>query len=431
MELEYVAKAVRRFWPVVLLSFVLGIIAGQLLQPSTPPRYESAALLLVTPDSELGNTEGDRYVASQLVVLESPPLAAHAEELAGVSLADGGATVAFNQITGTDVVRVIASSDSPADSQLLANAFLDAYVERTGETSGADKRLDTTEIEASLGEIEGQLGEVDPRIAEVMAPFLESADEASDAAIPEVEQVAPALATEREVLMETYRGLLSQRTNLEFQPVAPNSQIIPRAALPTDPLVKSSLMMAVALPILGLLFGIGAATVLARSSRRVLDGAEVVDRLDLPFATALPAEKMLRARSLFQLHALPDEYEAGVNELCVQLEARGRLDTPLTVLVTGSQRVSGSTTLAGAMAARFGALGRSRPRRSRLRSAGPLEVLRRARRRHLGAHQRRAAGRRGLHVDPVGERDRGRPRARLDAGATATFRVLVPARCSG
>jgi Mrp family chromosome partitioning ATPase len=116
-------------------------------------------------------------------------------------------------------------------------------------------------------------------------------------------------------------------------------------------------MITLVLPLVGLLFGTVLATILARSSRRILDGVEVSEVLGAPFAGTLPNERTLRARSLFQLQQLPDEYEACVNELCVQVETHGKLDMPLSVLVTGSQRVSGATTLAAAMAVRFGALG--------------------------------------------------------------------------
>jgi Mrp family chromosome partitioning ATPase/capsular polysaccharide biosynthesis protein len=362
MELEYVAKAVRRFWPVVLLCALVGVIAGQVLQPSSQSRYASTALLLVVPStaSGVGGGTGDRYVASQLVVLESPPLAARAAELSGVPLADGSAAheVSFIQIPGTDVVRVVASSTSPANSQAIANAFVDAYIERTDTGSGADETLGATEIETSLSEIELQLAELDSHIGEAMAPFVQTSEDDPDVEIPTVEQVAPALATEREVLLETYRGLLSQRTQLEFEPPAETgSQVIQRAQRPTAPVGGSSRVMTLALPILGLLVGVGIATVLARASRRVVDAAEVTEILGVPFAATIPGERALRARSLFQLEQLPDEYDDAVSELCVQAEAKGKLDMPLTVLVTGSQRVAGSTTLAAAMAVRFGALG--------------------------------------------------------------------------
>jgi Mrp family chromosome partitioning ATPase len=361
MELEYVAKAVRRFWPVVLLFAVLGVIAGQILQPSSTPRYESTALLLVAPpDGGGGSAAGDRYVASQLVVLESPPLAARAAQLSGVPLADGSAAhdVFFIQIAGTDVVRVVASSASAEDSQAIANAFVDAYIERTGTTEGQVEELDETEIGTALAEIQRQLDDLDVRIEEALAPFVQSNEANPDVAIPTVEQVAPALATEREVLLETYRGLLSQRTQRQFQPtVTTGSQIIQRAELPTAASAQSSQVMTLALPIVGLLAGVCVATVLARASRRVLDTTEVTEVLGVPFAATVPADRALRTRSLFQLEHLPEDYDEVVNELCVQVEARGKLDMTLTVLVTGSQRVAGSTTLAAAMAVRFGALG--------------------------------------------------------------------------
>lgn len=360
MELEYVAKAVRRFWPVVLLSLLLGVLAGQFLQPSSEARYESSALLLLVPftGSGLDIAAGDRFVASQLVVLESPPLAVRAAELASLPMPgpEAALAVTFVQIPGTDVVRIVASSGSPGDAQALANGYLDAYVERAEESVGADRDSDPTLLDPALTEIERQLAQLDEQIQAALAPYVEAA---TAAPIPGIEQIAPALATRREVLVETYRELLGRRSTLEFEPQAEAAnQIIQRAGLPTTPIDDSDPLLSIAVPVAALLFGIAVATVLARSSRRILDRAEVVELLGIPFAATVPSERALRHGSILQLKRLPDEYRAVVNVLCVQAEAQGgTLDSRLTVLVTGSRRVSGTTTLAAAMASRFGELG--------------------------------------------------------------------------
>ncbi len=115
--------------------------------------------------------------------------------------------------------------------------------------------------------------------------------------------------------------------------------------------------MAFAVPIVVVAFGVAVATFLARSSRRVLDVEEASELLGLPFAGSLPRARALRTGALDRLPELPDEFARSINELCVQAEVHGRLDEPLTVLVTGSQRIAGTTTVAAAMAARFGELG--------------------------------------------------------------------------
>lgn len=353
------AKAVRRFWPIVLLLLVLGIVVGQLIQPQSVPRYESTALLLIAPTSDAGGSaEGDRYVASQLVVLESPPLAARATEFAEVGMTEQeiAAVVNFAQIPGTDVVRIVASSGTPQDSQAISNAYLDAYLERTGSTDGG--ATESGQLAESIERINGRLDEVAAQIEAVMAPFVQGAATSPDALIPTVEQIAPALATEREVLLDTYTQLLSRQTAIEFGPEQPSGrQAIQRAELPTSPTVESSRALSVAIVAAMTLLGVVAATVLARISRRVLDGKEVSDSLGVPFAATIPPERVLRTRALFKVQSLPEEYRAVVNELCVQVESQGTLDDVLTVLVSGTQRVSGSTTLATAIAARFGELG--------------------------------------------------------------------------
>jgi Mrp family chromosome partitioning ATPase len=54
---------------------------------------------------------------------------------------------------------------------------------------------------------------------------------------------------------------------------------------------------------------------------------------------------------------MSDDVREVVNELCVQAEAQEAAGAALTIVVTGSQRVAGTTTLATAIAARFGEQG--------------------------------------------------------------------------
>ncbi len=359
MELEYVFRAVRRHWLTVIASVVLGILAAYLLTPSPTPRYESNALMLMTPpDAGFGGTAGDRFISSQIVVLEAPAMAAEASRRADLGLAPAeiADAVRFIQVSGTDVVRISAEWGTPDGAQTIANAYLDAYIETTETALGAGESSDAASLANSLAEIEQQLADINAQIETVMAPFADP--EPDDFERVQLEDVAPELAAARDVTLDKYREFLLRRASLEFEPQGvPVDRVIQRAALPTAPTPESSRLIAVGIALAFALFGVVLATVLARASRRVLDAREVTETLGVPFAADVPDVFGISARSLDHVTRLPDEMRDVVNSLCVLAEAKGTAGRTLTVLVTGSQRSAGTTTLAAAMAARFGARG--------------------------------------------------------------------------
>jgi Mrp family chromosome partitioning ATPase len=356
LELEYVARAVRRFWPIVIVSVVLGAVLGLVVRPNATPRYESAALMRVTPSSNSGDLGGDRYISSELVVLESPPIAERARQIAALPQNAVTPAVSFAQLPGTDVVRIIASSSSAEYAQVYANAYLEAYREHA-RAAATENQADATELAESLAEIERQLNDVSAQIEGVLEPYIEAAGAEGGAQIPAVEVVAPILNARKEVLVEQYRDLLTRSTAAQFNPVNSGGEIIQAAERPTIPTVESSRLFVLAVPVAMALLGIVVATVLARASRRVLDGMEVTQLLGVPFASVVPHDRALAGGSLADLPLRSDETTEVINELTVQAEAQNSAGSALTVLVAGSQRLAGTTTLSAAIATRFGEQG--------------------------------------------------------------------------
>lgn len=360
MELEYVARVVRRFWPAVLLSVVLGVALGLLVRPNSTPMYDSSALMIVVPNasSASGSVAGDRYISSQIVVLQSPPMDARANAIADLGMSDETLSrlVKFAQIPGTDVVRITATLDSPERAQTVANAYLDAYQDLVQSTAESDVDRNPGKIDNSIAEIEAQFVDIDRRIADALTQYYANNPGLTEQVAPE--QAAPAIAAEREVLLEKYRDLLRRRTTLDFEPAdSISDQIIQRAELPEVPNPQSSRKFILAVPFAMLLLGVAVATMLARSSRKVLDGTEVTEVLKVPITAIIPQVNPPRDGFVAHFEEAPDELTDIVNEVCVQAEAQSSSRPTLTVLVTGTQRESGTSTLAVAIAARFGDLG--------------------------------------------------------------------------
>lgn len=360
MELEYVLRAMRRFWPVVLCSMIVGLLGAFLLISKPTAEYASRALVVVRPTdgADLGITAGDRYISSQLIRLEAPPMAAKAAQLADVDLPPDAIkrAVSFYQIPGTDVVRITAVALSPRDAQAIANSYLDAFIQESEARAGTTENNDREQLDRSIADIEQQLTDLDERISDMLEPYRDATGEEN--VFPTIEVVAPALATARQVKLDTYRELLLRQVTLDSEPqAAPNDLIIQRAELPRQPTAESSRLVPVGFAVATFLLGVGIVVLLARTSPKVLDAQEVTETLGVPFAGVLPHSPALETRSLASVVAVPDDVQAVVNNLCVHAEALGSSTSSLTVLVAGSQRNACTSTLAALMAARFGERG--------------------------------------------------------------------------
>jgi Mrp family chromosome partitioning ATPase len=361
VELEYVLKAVRRYWLVVVAFALAGVLAAFLLVPEREPEYEATALVLMAPGVE-GGQGGDRFVMSQMAVLQTPQMTAQAIETAGVTMSptEVREAVEFEQEVGTDVVAVTATAATPETAQAIANGYVDAYfamLETRASAAGPDREIEL--LDRTIELIEEQISTVDAEIAAVLQPFLEpTADGEGPRQVPALEQLAPALATERNVLGGQYNEVLRRRTELEFAPRPEiRSQIVQRAELPAEPVDPSGRLLTIALIVAGLFGGVLAATALARSSRRVLDDAEVAATLGVPIAASVKRQRSLVGSRLEQPTQMSAAMHDSINQACVQAERQSVPGVTLAVVVAGTQQGSGATTVATAMAYRYAELG--------------------------------------------------------------------------
>jgi capsular polysaccharide biosynthesis protein len=361
MELEYVLKAVRKYWLLVVAFAVAGAAAAVLLVPEREPEYEATALVLVAPGSDEG-APGDRYVMSQMAVLQTPQMTAGAIEAAGVALSpdEVSEAVDFEQQPGTDVVQITATAATAETAQAIANGYVDAYfetLEARVASSGPDREIEI--LDRTIAVIEEQIRRADEEIAAVLQPYFEApAEGEGPRQVPALEQIAPALATERNVLGNQYTEVLRRRTELEFAPRPEiRSQVVQRAELPSAPVDPSGRLLTLALVAAGLFGGVLVATALARSSRRVLDAVEVSAILGAPIAASVKRQRSLARGRLEQPAQMSPAMHDSINQVCVQAERQAVPGVTLSVVVAGTQNGSGATTVATAMAYRYAELG--------------------------------------------------------------------------
>lgn len=363
MELAFIISAIRRYFWFVIVMALAGALPG-LLSGSGTDSYRSRAVLLVSPPADSAPTfsgDPDRFVISQLSVLRSDVIAERVIEIVGrdVTTTFVSSAVTFYHEPETDIVDVTVVTDDPEFSQIIGNAYLAAYVGLLVDQ--ADGALEP--IDDELLEVRQQIEDNDLRLAEAMAPYLVFQPAASGDAyppIPSPDQVVPSVVSEREILIAKYNELLSTRTRIETNNLSNSSgRVIQAATLPTEPVTESATLLLGAGVAGGLFVGLLGAVLIARLSSRVLDDLQAEEILGRSIVGAVPWERSLVADQRGALHNPPPGIARFVDWLCVRAEAIAQSRESLTIVVVGTRRAAGATTLACALANRFAVNGSS------------------------------------------------------------------------
>ncbi len=361
MELAFIISAIRRYSWVVILLAVLGAVPG-VLSGGGATTYASHGALLVSPPADIAQTyagDADRYVVGQLRVLRSTELAdSVAEDVGNTTGAVVSSLVRFEHETKTDIVDVIAETGDPEFSKRIVDAYLDAYVGLIESQIAATVQP----IDESIAEVRSQLDGVNEQIRQAMQPYLDAEPASPGDAfppIPGIDQVAPSLATQQSLLQGSLLTLLNERAAVQTDTTrSVSGTIVQPGTLPTAAETESSIV-AVAIGIVaGAFAGLLVAVLVARLSPRVLDDVQAEEILGQPVVGTFPRDRALAADRRLALEDPPTAVMPFVDSLSVRAEAGGRGEV-LTVLVVGSQRAAGATTLASVLANGFAGNGAS------------------------------------------------------------------------
>jgi Mrp family chromosome partitioning ATPase len=365
MEVSYIRSAIRRYWWIVLLLCLAGTVGVSKKFGSADTVYESRAVLSLTPSSrqvQAGTLGSDRYVAGQVAVLRSESLAQGVATAVGSPNDSVGIahSLAVTSSLGSDAVTVEVSAPTPERAQQLAAAYVTSYFDKLKADEQAYSEGATKQLQPEITSITGQLAALDTQIATAMARYLPSSTDISGrSVIPSVEQIAPDLATQKAQLLTQINELTTRQTQLQIQQLNDiNSSVIQAATLPPSADAKSKVLFAGAGLLAGAFLGILAAVVIARLSPRVLDAQHAEEILGTAVLDGLPRSYQQAGDLVPPLFA-PRSAARFVDRLCVHAESCPRRRDALTVAVVGSQRGSGTTAIAGAMAERFAAYGAS------------------------------------------------------------------------
>ncbi len=364
MELAFVLSALRRRLWLVALFAVLGVLPAVLSDPPVSNQYVSVAKLMVVQPT-VGNVtflsgDPDRYVVGQLGVLESASLVNDVALKLGVSITDVRESIEIEHEPSTDIVNIIATADNPDTARILAQTYVDSYMDDLDKADRSDSE-ELTRLDNDIATLRSTLSGLNSAIAEAMEGYVERAYQGVNSRpLPTPDQIDPARVTERDVAKAELTQLIQQRNQLiSSSRLRVNTRIIQQATLPVEPLPPGGRFLFAGGLFAGSMLGIVAALAWARFSTKVLDVDTASEILAAPVVSELPHYRSLARQPLAAFQALPRSAVPVIDQLCVRAEAKARINEPLTVAIVGTQRNAGTTTLALAMAERFAGAGSS------------------------------------------------------------------------
>ncbi|MEM9561222.1 MAG: hypothetical protein AAGA93_01305 [Actinomycetota bacterium] len=364
MELSFVLSALRRRFWVVSLFALLGALPGLLTDDTVISNdYRSVADISIQQPTQANagffTSDPDRYVIGQLSVLESAGLVQEVADLNNLTPFDVRQAIEIEQLPETDVVEIRAVYTDPDTARGIAQGYVDAYMS-TLETDRSDQdELDRLNSEIQI--LQNRLSVLNTRIQEQMQPYLDALRrDDPPPPVPQPSSVDPAAVTERDLAQAELRELISQKNALiSDSRLRVNTRVIQNATLPTEPLPTGGQFLLAGGLFAGAMIGVVVALTWARFSTKVLDEDTASELLGAPVVSEFPHYRSLARQPLAAFQSLPRSAVPVIDQLGVLAEAKASIDQPLAVVVVGTQRGAGATTLALAMAERFAAGGSS------------------------------------------------------------------------
>lgn len=362
MEIRFATLALKRLWWLPVLLGIIGLVLGGRLTTAGEEQFESTALILVQPSddsiSPAQSTAPDRFVASQISLLESNQIS---ENVAAVVGGDETAltvsrSLEFSQREESDVVEVVATTTSAERSQAIAQATADVYIAELNERIEELFAPELTELTAEIEAIDAALVEVNTALANAAAPFLNQLGNESPIPVPAIEVLDPAAATRRVTLLNE-RATVRERLDLLTLATdnAVNSEIIQQAQLPETGVGNSLAPLRYAVAVIFALLGFALALLATRFASTVIDDRDIETVLRRPIEARVPKSPTLGSTLLDAISVTSDEEAvvAELDRLASRIELASDIRGARIVGVGGTQPGSGSSSLAAALAGRF------------------------------------------------------------------------------
>jgi capsular exopolysaccharide synthesis family protein len=249
----------RRGWIIILCAIVSGAAAA-VLSSRQQPKYTASAGLFFQ-DSQVSQQlfgygtatpeQPTTITATRQVLLSQPVLSTLTAKQLGAPYTSSeiGSSIAVSQVSGSDVMAVSATADSPNAAATIANTYAQVFITYQQHTSQAQVLLAVSKLEAQIARLRTE---------------------------PEGNGQIPNLETrlnQLNVLAATQTG---------------NVQLAGRATVPdtqSSPKTKRTVAIAV---VAGLLLGVAAVFILEQLDQSIRDTEEASQLLRLPVLTSIP-----------------------------------------------------------------------------------------------------------------------------------------------
>jgi non-specific protein-tyrosine kinase len=355
---EYLRVLWRRKWTIIIVT-VLAVGAAIGFSKSQTPTYQASAKVLLqtsATQSALGASAANApNLSDEIQRLQSPGVAARVRQKLGTA-----PPVSGHALSNTDIMVVTASSRSPEEAALVANAYANAYIQERQSTS-----LDSYRSAANV--IQGQINALNAQIAALNAKAAtsttSSSTSGSNSSSTTPTAPPPTTPNPQVTALSTQVGLLQEQlNNLQTQAsIATSSvQLLQPAVPPTSPATPRTLRNALLGLGGGLVLGIALAF-LRESLDDTISSKEDLDRSQpgLPVLGMIPAMSSRSGEtkglvSDTRPHSYASEAYRSLRT-SVQFLA---LDQPVRVLQVTSPRTSeGKTTTVANLAVTLEAAG--------------------------------------------------------------------------
>lgn len=313
----------RRKWIVAaaVVTALLGAVGMSLLQD---PIYSAEAQMLVQPrsgeavfqqDSNLAVANLERAIQTEIRVLEGQQVRQRVQDDLGLD--ELPPEVSASSVGSTDVVAVTVRSGDPRTAQVLADAYVEAYISTRREQAVDNLALAGQELQGAVDGLQAQI-------------------DAMDAASPQRQTLIAQQATFNERL---------DQLQIDSALTTGGASVVQSADLPTDPVEPRPVRTAMLAAVVGLLLGLGAAFLVDYLDDSLRRTEEIEAMTGLPVLAVVPVAPPPDNRPIALSE--PNEFAVEVyRSLRTSLQFLG-LDKPLRVIqVTSSLPGEGKTTTA-------------------------------------------------------------------------------------
>ena len=357
MELSFILNSIRRRWWIVAAAVLIGLVVASQIDTSSTREYSSEALVLVESPDPGGSSAAnlDRIITAELAVLRSPALADQVAEATGANQPSAvPAPVQFSQVTGTNLIRITAESTDRDRAQAVTEAYAQTYLDQRAETTRAPLDEDLRKLDEQMAGLKFFIAGADRQLADVLAPYLARQGQPNAPAIPDPRRLLPEVATNRDLLIGQYNGLVTRRQQLveEQRTLQPSTLAQPATDAKRVPQDSDLPLQAATVGVAGLL-GLSLALLSTRFSRKVTSVAEVESIVGRRVVATLPRVSPWRSSPARALQDGGRTRRREEDRLWTQVDRATPPAGPHVVVVAGTDARSGTTATALALGRRF------------------------------------------------------------------------------